>query len=231
MLNITLAKDDLARQLFPTYIENLYIKLTNELITFAKLISKRDGSINKLDNIDDNTPDNEILKTLYSMKQDVLNIKINDSLTTMRIIMQTIKDSKSINDLDTVHIVLNKEYSNEQIELIQSYIELRKSIYRFIEYIGVFLIKGDKTDDLINTMYLVAYKSLKTFNIDELLVKDTNLAEITKLMNLVNLFISKREINLEKLRELSTLKEYPNYVEIIEILNNVYIKTISPKVK
>ena len=96
MLNINLANDELARQLLPTYIENLYIKFTNELINFAKLISKRDGTTNKLESAQENS-DSELLKNLYSMQQDVLNVKINESLTTMRTIMQEIKDSKSIN--------------------------------------------------------------------------------------------------------------------------------------
>lgn len=230
MLNINLAKDELARQLLPTYIENLYIKFTNELINFAKLISKRDGTNNKLDSVEDSI-DSEILKNLYSMQQDVLNVKINESLTRMRIIMKEIKDSKSINDLDTVHTVLSKEYSNEEIELIQSFVELRKSIYRFIEYMGVFLIKNDIKDDLINTLYIVASKSLKVFNIDEILEQKTNIDEITKLMNLVNLFISKRDINLEKIREVIVLKDNPNYSEIIELLNDSYVKVMSPNIK
>ena len=230
MLNINLAKDELARQLLPTYIENLYIKFTNELINFAKLISKRDGTTNKLDSVEDSI-DSEILKNLYSMQQDVLNVKINESLTRMRIIMKEIKDSKSINDLDTVHTVLSKEYSNEEIELIQSFVELRKSIYRFIEYMGVFLIKNDIKDDLINTLYIVASKSLKAFNIDEILEQKTNIDEITKLMNLVNLFISKRDINLEKIREVIVLKDNPNYSEIIELLNDSYVKVMSPNIK
>ena len=133
--------------------------------------------------------------------------------------------------IENANIVLSKIYSDEQIDLIQSYINMRKSIYKFIEYMGYLLIKKELLTNMDNIAFMISLKALKVFDLDNILLNQKDLGEITKLMNTVSKFIQNREIDLISLREIMVLNDNPDYFSIIDALNNNYVKTISPNSK
>ena len=127
MLNINLAKDKLASELLPSDIENLYIKLTNELIIYIKLLNKKDQISDKM------FKSNVSKKLLLNDYKNAVN-RVSLSLSNMKLTLKEILNNKSINDLNNTPII-NSNYQEEEINTIESYVTLRKSIYSYIEYI------------------------------------------------------------------------------------------------
>ena len=226
MITINTAKDDLAKQLFPTTIEEQYIRLTRELINYVKLNKKKKSALNKIKTTNDDT-----IKNLCALECKALITKIDMLLGKILNILKEIMDNYSLDHTQNATIVPNQEYSEEEIDLIQSYVNMRKSVYKFIEYIGYVLIKKEDLNQMDSIAFMLSLKALKIFNLDLILLSRKNLKEIAKLMDLTNRFITNKEIDLNTLREVNSLSKDPDYLAIIDILNNNYVKTISPNSK
>lgn len=222
MLNISLAKEDLARQLLPDYIEELYIKLTNDLIIYMKLSNKK----SELYNIMINDSSKKVLLTEY---KNICN-RLTYNLSSMKLVLKKILDNKSVNDLDNINIVANRNYSDNELFTIKAYVNLRKNIYLFMEYILYHLIKNEQITDSDKSLFVIAINSLKSFDIDTILEND-NLEDLSKLMNLVNNYISNKDINGNMLRDIGSRIKIDNYKSIIDSIYNSYINKIRPNVK
>ncbi len=222
MLNISLAKEDLARQLLPDYIEELYIKLTNDLIIYMKLSNKK----SELYNIMINDSSKKVLLTEY---KNICN-RLTYNLSSMKLVLKKILDNKSVNDLDNINIVANRNYSDNELFTIKAYVNLRKNIYLFMEYILYHLIKNEQITDSDKSLFVIAINSLKSFDIDTILEND-NLEDLSKLMNLVNNYISNKDINGNMLRDIGSRIKSDNYKSIIDSIYNSYINKIRPNVK
>ena len=55
MITINIAKDELAKQLFPSLIEEQYVNLTREIISYVKLESQKKSAFNKIKESDNKT--------------------------------------------------------------------------------------------------------------------------------------------------------------------------------
>ena len=198
MLQVSRAKDDLARQLLPNYIEDLYIKLINELIKYLKIVNTDDENA----------------------KQIILN--------NTKKILKEILDSKSINDLDKISIVFTRNYPNPEINLINSYVTLRKSIYSYMEYFLYLLIKKESINELEKALFIISINALKMFDIDEILESKASYIDYYKLLNICNDYLNKKSINSKDLESID--KNILNkYQIIIDTINDSYMYSLKLK--
>ena len=226
MITINIAKDELAKQLFPSLIEEQYVNLTREIISYVKLESQKKSAFNKI-----KESDNKTIKAHSAKEYKALVNRIDILSRVLNILRDMLDNNINLDVIENANIVLSKIYSDEQIDLIQSYINMRKSIYKFIEYMGYLLIKKELLTNMDNIAFMISLKALKVFDLDNILLNQKDLGEITKLMNTVSKFIQNREIDLISLREIMVLNDNPDYFSIIDALNNNYVKTISPNSK
>ena len=225
MITINIAKDDLAKQLFPSIIEEQYINLTREIISYIKLESQKKSVFNKI-----KESNNNAVKAISAKEYKALVNRIDIILSRVLSILKDILDNSNLDSIESANVVLREVYSDVDVSLIQSYVTMRKSIYKYIEFIGYTLVKKYSLTQMDNIILMVSLKALKIFDLDVMLISN-NKEEITKLMYTVSRFISNKEIDLNALREISVLYNDNDFLSIIDILKNNYVKTISPNSK
>ena len=187
MINITISKDELTKELLPSEVEELYIDLTNELINYAKLMNKRNLNSKKLSNIffklstithgsisTDFVKNLKIQEAITIKSDNIVNQKLNETLNRMLETLKKIKDGKSIYDINP-SVTINENYSDKNLELISSYVELRKNSYKIIEYIGLYIVQNKIPKDRFDKeLFTIALESLKLFNLDSILKNRKN---------------------------------------------------------
>ena len=245
MITIKLSREPLVSTLFPNEIEILYISLTNEIMNYAKIITKKNFNKQKLEtvlfklsSVDVGGQSNVFLQNLAVEKNmieaadSVLGKKLNESLNKLHKILKEIKDGKSINDIGLKSREVDTFYSDEELQLIDSYINLRKKAYTFVEYIGTIIIKGNIPKEKEDSILLsIALDSLSLINIDSMLKNGENFNDMITLMNNISTLLNNRDLNIEDIKRLQINLKDSIYSNIIDKMISVYKSYLSKTIK
>ena len=234
MIRIKLPKDPLTTSILTEESEKLYIELTNELLKYAKLLTKKSLNNQKMEMIlfklsssdvggmtEEFLSNLNIQKNLANTQGYAISKQMNETLTRLLNVLSSIKECDRVETIPIESNPLNKNYTEKELRAIDAFINLRKKSYEVVEYIGAFFVKKQvPKDKLERELFAIAINSLKTFDIDEIL-KSSDIETKTLLMNTILNLYRNKTIDTKALKEVKESLKDDSYKEIIDRLSNI----------